>query len=308
MRVSGVRGEPPPPTTQGLHQLPRRLPQLDDLRADRPRRRGEGRARRADAAGSCSAGASASHETHVQLVRTDRAGPATQRGGDAPPPRHREGSATPQKVGRALRERRRRDGARQLPGLLHARARPRDERRTASTGRRSCPRGAVEQRRRDAGRASGRRSRQRRRRSGARRAVPRAGARAPRRRPARRAPRRSARSAARARATRAATRTSACGRGAPRRTPGSSHSSRSSAFASCCPRPPRSRCAATSSRTCCALNFVVTGSSATASPRRPTDPQAKSLGEYLRSRWSISRRRSWTPTRRLGVRQAVEAN
>ena len=36
------RGEPPPPTTKVVHQLPRRLQQLDDLRARRARHRGEG--------------------------------------------------------------------------------------------------------------------------------------------------------------------------------------------------------------------------------------------------------------------------
>ena len=44
VRISGTRGEPPPATLKVCDEPPRRLPQRDDVRADRPRHRGQGRA------------------------------------------------------------------------------------------------------------------------------------------------------------------------------------------------------------------------------------------------------------------------
>ena len=55
-RSAGTRGSRRRPR-QGGHQLPRRLPQLDDVRAHRPRHRGQGRAGRGDAVRRCSAAA-----------------------------------------------------------------------------------------------------------------------------------------------------------------------------------------------------------------------------------------------------------
>ena len=86
-------------------------------------------------------------------------------------------------------------------------------------------------------------------------------------------------------ATRAGTPTWACGPARPRPGRGWTPTSPSTGSASCCPRRTASRSGGTPSPTCSALNFVVVGllGEGVASSTRP-DPQAKGLGEYLRSR------------------------
>ena len=128
-----------------------------------------------------------------------------------------------------------------------------------------------------AGRSAGERSSRRR---------PPAAPRMPRRRAARRARCRSARSAARARATRAATATSASGCGRRRPTAGSPTTSPSTRFARA---HGGGRATLEVDRfelpNLLALNFVVKGllgDGVAASLR--SDPQAKSLGEYLRAK------------------------
>ena len=116
--VHGIKGEPPPPTHQGLHQLLRRLQEQHDVRARRPRHRGEGASSPRRRCGGSSAGASASPRRGRRSQRADRPDPGS----------NEEAFAyltisvkdpDAQKVGRAFSEQGRRDGARELPGFLH---------------------------------------------------------------------------------------------------------------------------------------------------------------------------------------------
>ena len=81
VRISGVRGEPPPDTAEGGRQLPRRLQQHDDAGAHRARHRGEGRARGAHAVGARAAARRTSTSTSSSCAATVRT--------PAPPPRRR---------------------------------------------------------------------------------------------------------------------------------------------------------------------------------------------------------------------------
>ena len=203
-------------TTQGLHQLLRRLQEQHDLRPHGPRHRGEGPARgeHAVVAGRRSR-AIRGVTGHPAARRSSRSG--DERAVVRVPDGHGEGSRSQQ--GRTpLREQGGRDGARQLPRVLHdepavggepvrrvlAGARPVRRCRSARDHRRGGDPDPADRAPTRVHAAAGRH-------------------RAPRRGPraARRATFRSGRSAGRAPATRAATATSACGCAPMRPTRGS---------------------------------------------------------------------------------------
>ena len=133
------------PTLKVAHQLPRRLPQHHDARADRARHRGEGGLGAGRAVRRCWAARTGSTEVDVRLLRFDQPdAPANEQA--TAHLRVTVQDPDPRRVGRAFSDAAHGAGAGRLRRLPHHHAATGRRARTACSGRRWCPADVVEHR------------------------------------------------------------------------------------------------------------------------------------------------------------------